>query len=663
MTVQDAFLLLTAGITLTFGLLVFAEARRPGEPLLGYFLLLVALGSAILGPPSRLGLPHIAWLRMGLIVAGLAPIFLYGFVASSRPEPTVRDRHYLTLCFGGFAAVLAFALFPQDLADPVGLATVGGIRGLGLLFLMLAFFESLRRLLRWPGDVGVRLLFGAVALIALPGLHTLGGSVLLVALSALGQPIRLANDVLVVYLPLVVFGLGLSAYVWRRPSASSVRVYAAGFVGAGILLAILEHSAVLRAGHGVDLPIPARTSELVLGLMDPVRWIVAMALLSKAMFTHRLVEFRAASRRRAARSMVGVVAVAIAALGIITFRTLLGEPMAPISPIEIGFLLVALAASQGFYVFVSKTAARLYGVPEEGGGPAALELYERAVHEAASEGRLSIDAGSLAALRDELAISPAAAMGVERLVESTLAAPLTPGAVVGGRYELVRLLGRGGSGRVFAARDRLVGREVAVKEVLGGSTSSEGLREAQVMGRLQHPNVVTLYDVVSRPGATLLVTEFLENGSLHDRLANRSLTDREAVHVAKGMLAGLAEAHRRGIVHADLKPGNILLDGAGTAKLGDFGIATAPEEAPTGVLGETGAARGTPGFAAPEVARGSRPTTASDLYAAGRILALLRLPDPRGRLAEVLARATAEDPGARFRSAEEIGVALALDDV
>ena len=159
---------------------------------------------------------------------------------------------------------------------------------------------------------------------------------------------------------------------------------------------------------------------------------------------------------------------------------------------------------------------------------------------------------------------------------------LRAGARVG-PYEVLAVLGAGGMGEVYRARDTRLGREVALKVISDGAAlDPERLQrfeqEARLAGSLNHPNLVVVHDVGSEGGAPFLVTELLEGESLRHRLSRGRLPLRTALELGAQIAEGLAAAHARGVVHRDVKPENVFLTSGGRAKLLDFGIAklTAP---------------------------------------------------------------------------------------
>jgi serine/threonine protein kinase len=189
-----------------------------------------------------------------------------------------------------------------------------------------------------------------------------------------------------------------------------------------------------------------------------------------------------------------------------------------------------------------------------------------------------------------------------------------------GRFELSRVLGEGAQGTVYLARDPHLGREVAIKTLALANTGRAAtvtrlLQEARLVSRLNHPNVVTLYDAGETAGAPYLVFEYVPGETLDQRLAReRKMQPPRATEIALEILAGLEHAHEQGILHRDIKPGNIIFGSDGKARIMDFGIATPMSE--TGSEGFTA----TPLYAAPEYVATQAYTKVSDLYAVAVVL-------------------------------------------
>jgi tRNA A-37 threonylcarbamoyl transferase component Bud32 len=202
-----------------------------------------------------------------------------------------------------------------------------------------------------------------------------------------------------------------------------------------------------------------------------------------------------------------------------------------------------------------------------------------------------------------------------------------PGCVVDGRYELLDRIGQGAMGTVWRARDLVLTRDVAVKEVRLPALMPDRdrtilrertLREARVSAKLSHPGVVTVFDVIEADGTPWIVMELVAARSLETVLAEDGpLPPRRAAETGMMLLRALASAHAVGIVHRDVKPGNVLLTPDGRAVLTDFGIAVVDGDP---ALTQTGMVMGTPGFCAPERIRGEPASPASDLWSLGATL-------------------------------------------
>ncbi|MDF3143623.1 serine/threonine-protein kinase, partial [Streptomyces sp. T21Q-yed] len=196
--------------------------------------------------------------------------------------------------------------------------------------------------------------------------------------------------------------------------------------------------------------------------------------------------------------------------------------------------------------------------------------------------------------------------------------------LIAGRYRLSESIGRGGMGEVWRAYDETLARPVAVKLLLpqdSDPTATSRFRlEAQTAARIAHPNVVGVRDFGEHDNRLFLVMELVSGDSLA-RVASQfgALPVERVARIAAQAAAGLAAAHRQGIVHRDIKPGNLLLDADGTLKIGDFGIARFLDD-PGAALTATGQIVGTSLYLAPERALGKPAGPASDVYALGCVL-------------------------------------------
>jgi WD40 repeat protein/tetratricopeptide (TPR) repeat protein/predicted Ser/Thr protein kinase len=195
--------------------------------------------------------------------------------------------------------------------------------------------------------------------------------------------------------------------------------------------------------------------------------------------------------------------------------------------------------------------------------------------------------------------------------------PAVPG------YEVLGELGRGGMGVVYKARQLRPARVVALKVLLAGAHAGEQdlarfRAEAEAVARLQHPNVVQVYEVGEEKGCPYLALEYVEGGSLADKLKGTPLSAQEAARLAEALARAVHAAHEKGVVHRDLKPANVLLTADGTPKVTDFGLAKRLDGATLHT--QTGAVLGTPDYMAPEQAEGKTAGPPADIHALGALL-------------------------------------------
>jgi serine/threonine protein kinase len=192
--------------------------------------------------------------------------------------------------------------------------------------------------------------------------------------------------------------------------------------------------------------------------------------------------------------------------------------------------------------------------------------------------------------------------------------------MIADRYRVLRPVGKGGMGTVWLGHDEKLRRDVALKRVgvLPGEDSvgaARAMREARLSAALHHENAVSIFDVVEHDGSTWLVMEYVPSQTLAALLAEEGRLPPERVaHIGAQVANALVMAHELGIVHRDVKPGNILVGADDVAKISDFGIARGDRDMQ---LTQTGLMTGTPGYFSPELARGSSPSPASDVWALG----------------------------------------------
>src|SRR2546421_4633890 len=258
--------------------------------------------------------------------------------------------------------------------------------------------------------------------------------------------------------------------------------------------------------------------------------------------------------------------------------------------------------------------------------------------------------------------------------------------LVGNRYRLGSVIGRGGFGIVWRAQDTLLGRPVAVKEILIPSQLDEGeqarlrkkvLREARACARLSDPGAVTVYDVVDEDERTFIVMELIEAPSLAELVREHGpRTPEQAAEMGLELLKTLQAAHAQGIIHRDIKPGNVLVPPSGPPRLADFGIASIVDE-PS--ITTSGLVPGSPSFLSPEQASGGEGGPAPDPRAPGATLYFavegeapfdkggaiptmlaivndeLRRPLRAGALTGILGALLTKDPAARASASEVAG--------
>lgn len=261
------------------------------------------------------------------------------------------------------------------------------------------------------------------------------------------------------------------------------------------------------------------------------------------------------------------------------------------------------------------------------------------------------------------------------------------GTRIANRYELVALLGRGGMGLVYKARDLVLNEDTAIKLLQPQLVREVGdlerlKREITTARKITHLNVIRIHDFGLAGEEGFISMEILPGGTLHERLARGPIEIKDGVDIALGIAEGLGAAHAQGVIHRDIKPHNVLFDGAGVPKLADFGLARLAS-----ATSQTMGFSGTPQYMSPELADGREITPRSDVYSTGVLFyelfagkppfqadSLLRLanlhskepppplrskrPDVPPALESIIMRALEKDPARRFEDGRALAAAL-----
>jgi hypothetical protein len=387
-------------------------------------------------------------------------------------------------------------------------------------------------------------------------------------------------------------------------------------------------------------------------LFYSVRWVLFLAVVTTGLRRHELLGVPAATAPWL-RVLFTVLLLVIAGV-------LVGVLAASLPGVDPLVALLVGAATVGL-ALLAIGALRL-AVPR---APSEIEYRRAAVYRAhlalgSSERELERVRAQIGLTEKDARALRDMALLESRLPQEALPDRVETGRLLLGRYRVERVLGVGAFGRAYAATDALDGSRVVLKELLPSWQSHpEALarfrREAETALRIRHPNLVELRTIERIASGEVLVLGYVEGDTLAARLARAGpLREPEARRLARDLLAGLAELHRHGILHRDVKPENVVLRPDGRAVLLDFGAVTGRGGATHIALG---AHPGTPGFASPEQQRGEPLTPASDVYAAAKLL-WTALGDPPPAWRDALARALAARPEERPADAAALLAAL-----
>ena len=268
-----------------------------------------------------------------------------------------------------------------------------------------------------------------------------------------------------------------------------------------------------------------------------------------------------------------------------------------------------------------------------------------------------------------------------------------PGSFIDGRFQVLHELGSGGMGVVYQALDLQFSRHVALKvldaDMVAHPTARRRMQqEAEALSRIEHPNVVRLFEAFELDSRVVLVLELVAGGTLGDIIGDNGVTCRQALPLLAGILAGLQAIHDAQLVHRDVKPENVLLTAAGVPKLADLGVARDTQSTKQGLTTQLGTRLGTPYYMSPEQAQGLAVDARSDVFSMGVLAfelltgqhafdgpseievlaAIVREPPPLQRLIgrcspqtiDVIAQSLAKQVDDRFGSARAMARALAL---
>ncbi len=417
---------------------------------------------------------------------------------------------------------------------------------------------------------------------------------------------------LFVYLFMVVFGLVAAISAFRRTVPGTMprrraKAYLLAFTTQDVGVAAALSYIFLKPNDLIGHDIANVVLQLAFG-----------ALVTTALLRYQLFDFDLKLKAAVARSALVAIFVGAFVLGSAIAQQYLQQYGILVGGAAVGALLIAIAPirrasnalADRLFPGVSKTPDYLMRKK--------VEVYREALRDALGpDGKMdSKQSSALREFRNSLGLTQrdhdVMLAALEASPFANRAAQVVPGATILGKYRVERELGAGGSGKAFLASDVRMNRRVVLKTIPSDDQAAV-IREARTAAAIEHPNVVRIYDVENVRDQTVLVMEYVDGGSLRERLRTSGpLSDSAFARIADDVLAALEAVHAAGAVHRDVKPSNILLTRDGRAKLADFGIAQLAGFETT--IGGSGS--GTAQYMSPEQARGKRLTVLSDLYSA-----------------------------------------------
>lgn len=637
--------LLVTSTSLLMAVLVLRAGRRnPANQFFAFFMTLIGCNFAAQFIALGLSWPSEAlfWQRLGILFLIWDPAVLVYF-ASLFPQRTFFARRrdaFSLLAATPIALTLIFLLDPEPFHYPpaswarVALMTYMASAYAYCLVIFLLSDPGPQSPARTRQAQALVLGFG-VAL--LPRLGLVLDDLNIPSFDGLGSdPARTAGRIAVTWGSFAILW-ALSYYVSRNDPAGRPRGFQVPFVFRWTVLFLALTTVLWIVGHFLAQRYQI-FAEGSLNLYYPFRWILFAFIVGYAIARYEVfdVEIRV---KRFLRwlGIAGLAAGTFAAsyFGIQAALSPLSEdPRAAAALIAVVLavaiaLLLRNAVGRATDLLLPRVAADEAYVRSR-----KLEVYGAHLEAAAAEGRL---AGApdplLESVRERLGITPEEHEALENIIQRVAHPPLrleeriSTGEPLFGRYRILRRLDSGAFADVFLAEDQPHQRRVVVKRLHPRSGPDEGLlksflREAEVAGRIRHPNIVPVHEVLREGGDAYLVMDYVEGGNLAERLAQAGpLPVEDALALARDMLKGLQAAHDEGVFHRDLKPTNILLSPQGRALLADFGVAHVPSLEDT--AGGSTAGRAPPGtvaYMAPEQALGRPVDGRADIYAVGAIL-------------------------------------------